>query len=178
MFASVAKPPKDPPSLPPVSAGSNDKKQKLIQGFIEDNERLLSEIRQFKTEGKSLDSAEISKAIQKIASGLGGVMSTGLKLSEKFQLGNRLCAEVCKEGSLLDDMIALCVDNRKKLPRISKPEANVWEFFMNGTIFSSDLSMKLSAAKDLLSYAKDALESLYDVYIAKKANVSLFICCL
>lgn len=164
--------PKDAQTPPSASTGAIDKKQKLIQGYIEDNERLLSEIRQSKSEGKSLDSDEISNAIRKLASGVGGVMSTGLKLSEKFQLGSKLCANVCKEGSLFDDMIALCLKNRKKLPRISIPEVNVWEFFMNGTIFSSDMPMKLSAAKDLLTYAKDALDSIYHLFITKKSDVS------
>lgn len=164
--------PKGPQTPPSASTGAIDKKQKLIQGYIEDNERLLSEIRHSRSEGKSLDSAEISKAIETLANGVGGLMTTGLKLSEKFQLGKRLCSDVLKEGSLFDDMIALCLQNRKNLPRISKTELNVWELFMNGTIFSSDMSMKLSAAKDLLTYAKDALDSIYDLYITKKSDVS------
>ncbi|XP_056016822.1 uncharacterized protein LOC130053519 [Ostrea edulis] len=81
-----------------------------------------------------------------------------------------MCSDVLKEGSLFDDMIALCLQNRKNLPRISQTELIVWGLFMNGTVFSSDMSMKLSAAKDLLTYAKDALDSIHDLYITQKTD--------
>ncbi|XP_061193413.1 uncharacterized protein LOC133201641 [Saccostrea echinata] len=165
MFAT--KVPKSPSS---PSSDATTEKQALINGITEDSNKWLLEIRHGRSKGKTLDSPEVSKALKNLNDGIACIMVVGLKLSEKFQLGNKLCAQVCCEGNLLDDMISFCHKNRKKLPNISQAELNVWGFFMNGTIFSPDISKKLSAAKDLLIYAKDVLDVLYDSYTTSKLN--------
>lgn len=132
----------------------------------------LSVVREGRSKGKSLDSPEVCEPLLMLAIEIGSIMKSKLKLSEKFELGNKLCTDVLKE-TLVDDMIDFCLQNKNKLSPTSYEEKVMWTFFMNGTIFSSDLSRKLSKSK-LLEYGKDILEATHDSYVSGKSTVSNF----
>lgn len=129
----------------------------------------LSDVREGRSKGKSLDSPEVCEPLRELANEIGHIMLSELKLSEKFELGNKLCTDVLKEETLVDDMIDFCLQNKNKLSPISSEEDVMWTFFMNGTIFSSDLSRKLSKSK-LLEYGKDILEATHDSYVSEKST--------
>lgn len=131
----------------------------------------LSDVREGRSKGKSIDSPEVCVPLSKLANEIVFIMSQELKLSEKFELGDKLCTDVLKEETLVDDMIDFCLQNINKLSPISSEEEVLWTFFMNGTIFSSDLSRKLSKSK-LLEYGKDILEATHDSYVSGKSTVS------
>lgn len=133
----------------------------------------LSVVREGRSKGKSLDSPEVCEPLLMLAIEIGSIMKSKLKLSEKFELGNKLCTDVLKEETLVDDMIDFCLQNKNKLSPTSYEEKVMWTFFMNGTIFSSDLSRKLSKSK-LLEYGKDILEATHDSYVSGKSTVSNF----
>ena len=153
-------------------SGTKNEKEELVSRIRVDIETALSEIRQGRSQGKPLDSTEVTSAIRKLGEPIGSIMETGLKLSEKFQLGNELSAKVYKEGNLLDGMAAFCLKRRKKLPAITPTEKAIWSFYMNATIFCPDVSRKISASKDLLTYGRDALDAIRIPYIKGKADVS------
>lgn len=132
---------------------------------------LLSAVRDGRSKGKSLDSPEVCEPLQELANEIGHIMLSELKLSEKFELGNKRCVDVLKEETLVDDMIDFCLQNKNTLSPISDEEKVMWTFFMAGTIFSSDLSRKLSKSK-LLEYGKDILEATHDSYESKWPTVS------
>ncbi|XP_052708079.1 uncharacterized protein LOC128183203 isoform X2 [Crassostrea angulata] len=132
---------------------------------------LLSAVRDGRSKGKSLDSPEVCEPLQELANEIGHIMLSELKLSEKFELGNKRCVDVLKEETLVDDMIDFCLQNKNTLSPISDEEKVMWTFFMAGTIFSSDLSRKLSKSK-LLEYGKDILEATHDSYESKWPTLS------
>ena len=150
--------------------GTTNKKEELVNRIRDDIETALSDIRQGRSQGKPLDSTEVTSALRKLGEAIGFIMMTGLKLSEK--LGNDLSAKVFQEGNLLDDMTAFCLKRRKKLPAITPTEKAIWSFYMNATMFCPDVSRKISASKDLLTYGRDALDAIRIPYIKGKADVS------
>ena len=153
-------------------SGTKKEKEELVSRIRVDIETALSEIRQGRSQGKPLDSTEVTNALRKLGEAIGFIMMTGLKLSEKFRLGNELSAKVFQEGNLLDDMTAFCLKRRKKLPAITPTEKAIWSFYMNATMFCPDVSRKISASKDLLTYGRDALDAIRIPYIKGKADVS------
>ena len=152
--------------------GTTNKKEELVNRIRDDTETALSDIRQGRSQGKPLDSTEVTSALRKLGEAIGFIMMTGLKLSEKFRLGNELSTKVFQEGNLLDDMTAFCLKRRKKLPAITPTEKAIWSFYMNATMFCPDVSRKISASKDLLTYGRDALDAIRIPYIKGKADVS------
>nr|XP_022291929.1 uncharacterized protein LOC111103165 [Crassostrea virginica] len=152
--------------------GTTNKKEELVNRIRDDTETALSEIRQGRSQGKPLDSTEVTSALRKLGEAIGFIMMTGLKLSEKFRLGNEFSAKVFQEGNLLDDMAAFCLKRRKKLPAITPTEKAIWSFYMNATMFCPDVSRKISASKDLLTYGRDALDAIRIPYIKGKADIS------
>lgn len=145
-----------------------EKKKKIKERITGDVSTSLSAIREGRSQGKSLDSPEVCESIRKLAKKIASIMYTELKFSEKFELGDKMCAEVLKEGTLVDDMMDFCLQHKGKLPVIAPGVDVIWRFFMNGTMFSPDLSRKISGKVGFLSYGKDVLESLYDLYVNKK----------
>lgn len=150
-----------------------EKKKKIKERITGDVSTSLSAIREGRSQGKSLDSPEVCESIRKLAKKIASIMYTELKFSEKFELGDKMCAEVLKEGTLVDDMMDFCLQHKGKLPVIAPGVDVIWRFFMNGTMFSPDLSRKISGKVGFLSYGKDVLESLYDLYVNKKTIVSI-----
>lgn len=150
-----------------------DKKMTLQNRITVKINGCLSDVREGRSKGKSLDSPEVCEPLRELANEIGFIMAQELKLSEKFELGDKLCTDVLKEETLVDDMIDFCLQNINKLSPISSEEEVTWTFFMNGTIFSSDLSRKLSKSK-LLEYGKDILEATHDsyMYVNGKSTVS------
>ena len=157
---------------PDSESGTKKEKEELVSRIRVDIETALSEIRQGRSQGKPLDSTEVTSAIRKLGKVIGSIMETGLKLSEKFRLGNELSAKVFQEGNLLDDMAAFCLKRRKKLPAITPTEKAIWSFYMNVTIVCPDVSRKISESKDLLTYGRDALDAIRIPYVKGKADVS------
>nr|XP_022291843.1 uncharacterized protein LOC111103106 [Crassostrea virginica] len=153
-------------------SGTKNEKEELVSRIRDDTETSLSELRQGRSQGKTLDSTEVTSALRKLGDAIGFIMMTGLKLSEKFRLGNELSAKVFQEGNLLDDMAAFCLKRRKKLPAITPTEKAIWSFYMNATMFCPDVSRKISESKDLLTYGRDALDAIRIPYIKGKADTS------
>lgn len=151
-----------------------EKKKKIKERITGDITTSLSAIREGRSQGKSLDSPEVCESIRKLAKQIASIMRTELKFSEKFELGDQMCAKVLKEGTLVDDMMDFCLQHKDKLPVIAPGVDVIWRFFMNGTMFSPDLSRKISGKVGFLSYGKDVLESLYDLYVNKKTIVSIY----
>lgn len=109
-----------------------EKKKKIKERITGDVSTSLSAIREGRSQGKSLDSPEVCESIRKLAKKIASIMYTELKFSEKFELGDKMCAEVLKEGTLVDDMMDFCLQHKGKLPVIAPGVDVIWRFFMNG----------------------------------------------